>query len=298
MAGAFNEMLGELDQARSRELTDRAEQAARQRLSVLLNASPAVIYCREASGDYQPTFVSDSVTRLFGCTPREYLDNPYLWRDRVHPDDVPRISAWVDKMFESDKRALEYRIRRTDGTYFWVNDEQYVVRNAKGDPVEIVGSWTDVTERKEAEQARERARQRLDLLLRAAPVVVYSFAATGDYAPTFVSASIGPMLGYTPDEYLEDADFWRGHVHPEDLPEIEAKQVELFRAGRASLRISLPQEGRHVLLGQRRAASHSRRGRPPGRSRGLLERHRRPQSRRAGVPGRAGGAEEGDRRGA
>ncbi len=231
LAGAFNEMLGELDQARSRELADRAEQAARQRLSVLLNASPAVIYCREASGDYQPTFVSESVTRLFGCTPREYLDNPYLWRDRVHPDDVPRISVWVDKMFESDKRALEYRIRRTNGTYFWVNDEQYVVRNAKGEPVEIVGSWTDVTERKEAEQARERARQRLDLLLRAAPVVVYSFAATGDYAPTFVSASIGPMLGYSPDEYLKDADFWRSHVHPEDLPEVEAKQVELFRGG-------------------------------------------------------------------
>ena len=231
LSAAFNEMLGELDLARNRELTDRAEQAARQRLSVLLNASPAVIYCREATGDYQPTFVSESVTRLFGCTPREYLDNPFLWRERVHPDDVPRIAAWVDKMFESDKRALEYRIRNTNGTYFWVNDEQYVVRNAEGDPVEIVGSWTDVTERKEAEQARERARQRLDLLLRAAPVVVYSFAATGDYRPTFVSASIGPMLGYTPDEYLEDADFWRGHVHPDDLPEIEAKQVELFRAG-------------------------------------------------------------------
>ena len=56
------------------------------------------------------------ITRLFGCAPREYLDNPHLWRDRVHPDDVPRIAAWVDKMFESDKRALEYRIRNTDGT--------------------------------------------------------------------------------------------------------------------------------------------------------------------------------------
>ena len=134
LAAAFNEMLGELDQARSRELADRAEQAARKRLGVLLDASPAVIYCRVASGDYEPTFVSDGINRLFGCTPREYLDNPYLWRDRVHPDDVPRINAWVDKMFESDKRALEYRIRRPDGTYFWVNDEQYVVRDERASP--------------------------------------------------------------------------------------------------------------------------------------------------------------------
>jgi two-component system sensor histidine kinase/response regulator len=205
--------------------------SAHAHLSRLLNASPAVIYCRMASGDFEPTFVSESVTRLFGCTPREYLDNPYLWRDRVHPDDVGRINAWVDRMFESDKRSIEYRIRRPDGTYFWVNDEQHVVRDAKGVPVEIVGSWTHVTERKEAEEARERARQQLDLLLSAAPVVVYSFAASGDFAPTFVSPSIRPMLGYDPDEYLKHADFWRAHVHPTDLPEVEAKQVELFRHG-------------------------------------------------------------------
>jgi two-component system sensor histidine kinase/response regulator len=205
--------------------------SAHAHLSRLLNASPAVIYCRKASGDFEPTFVSESVTRLFGCTPHEYLANPYLWRDRVHPDDVPRINAWVDKMFESDERSIEYRIRRTDGSYFWVNDQQQVVRDNTGEPVEIVGSWTDITARKEAEEARERARARLDLLLGAAPVVVYSFAASGDFAPTFVSASIRGMLGYTPDEYLKGADFWRTHVHPDDLPEVEAKQVELFRAG-------------------------------------------------------------------
>ena len=145
-----------------RELRRIAEvqESAHAHLTRLLNASPAVIYCRVARGDYQPTFVSESVSRLFGCTPREYLDNPNLWRDRVHPDDVPRIAAWVDKMFESDKRAIEYRIRRTDGTYFWVNDEQHVVRDKQGTPVEIVGSWTDITERKRAEESRARARQR------------------------------------------------------------------------------------------------------------------------------------------
>src|SRR5450755_3430765 len=43
--------------------------SAHAHLSRLLNASPAVIYCRKASGDFEPTFVSESVTRLFGCTP-------------------------------------------------------------------------------------------------------------------------------------------------------------------------------------------------------------------------------------
>ena len=205
--------------------------SAHVHFSRLLNASPAVIYCRMASGDYEPSFVSESVSSLFGCTPREYLENPYLWRDRVHPDDVPRIADWVDRMFESDKRSIEYRIRRPEGSYFWVEDRQQIVRDAEGKPVEIVGSWMDVTARKEAEETREKVRSRLDLLLGAAPAVVYSFAASGDFAPTFVSDNIEGMLGYRPEEYLKDAAFWRAHVHPEDLAEVEAEQARLFETG-------------------------------------------------------------------
>ena len=96
--------------------------------------------------------------------------------------------------------------------------------------MEIVGSWSDITARKDAESTREASRARLSLLLSAAPAVVYSFAASGDFAPTFVSESIERMLGYRPEEYLEH-DFWRSCVHPEDIAEVEQKQAELFTKG-------------------------------------------------------------------
>jgi two-component system, sensor histidine kinase and response regulator len=80
-------------------------------------------------------------------------------------------------------------------------------------------------------EAEEAARARLSSLLGAAPVVVYSFRASGDFAPTFVSDRIQGMLGYRPDEYLENADFWRSCVHPEDLARVEAEQVQLFEKG-------------------------------------------------------------------
>ena len=234
VAAIIQQALAEASQAQEKKDLQRiadVQASAHIHLTRLLNASPAVIYCREAHGDYKPTFVSDSVTKLFGCTPREYLDNPYLWQNRVHPDDVQRINDWVDRMFAPERGSIEYRIRRDDGSYFWVHDRQQIVRDEKGDPIELVGSWTDITARKEAEAAQENARARLHTLLGAAPVVVYSFAASGDFAPSFVSASIELLLGYRPQEYLRDADFWRGHVHPEDLPEVEAKQVDLFRTG-------------------------------------------------------------------
>ena len=225
------------DATRAREKEERqhlaeVETAAATRLSRLLDASPAVIYSFEAKGDFSPTFVSENITRLFGYAASEYLENPNFWRERVHPQDLPRIEAEMDVLFEAGKHVIEYRFRHKDGSYCWVNDEQHLVRDDAGAPSEVVGSWSDISTRKAAEEAEDRSRERLALLLDTAPSVIYSFKASGDYAPTFVSENIKRLLGYCPEKYLEHADFWRGNVHPEDLASVEAEQAKLFEKGR------------------------------------------------------------------
>jgi PAS domain S-box-containing protein len=225
------------DATREREDKERqnlaeVEATAATRLARLLDASPAVIYSFEARGDFSPTFVSDNIARLFGYAASEYLDDPNFWRERVHPDDLPRIEAEMDVLFKAGDHVSEYRFRRKDGTYCWVNDEQHLVRDEKGEPAEVVGSWSDISARKVAEEAQDRARARLALLLDTAPSVIYSFKASGDYAPTFVSDNIKRLLGYCPDEYLKNADFWRARVHPDDIESVEAEQALLFERDR------------------------------------------------------------------
>jgi PAS domain S-box-containing protein len=209
-----------------------AQAAAEERLTHLLTASPAVIYSFRASGDFAPTFVSDNLQTVFGYAPAEYRDDPSFWRDRVHPDDLARVEEAISQFFQNGAHTVEYRFRRKDGTYCWVNDEQHLVRGADGEPSEVVGSWSDVTARKAAEEARAAAHARLSQLLTSSPAVIYSFRATGDFAPTFVSENIRDWLGYEPREYLENADFWRRCVHPDDLAAVEAESVRLFKAGR------------------------------------------------------------------
>ena len=113
------------------------------------------------------------------------------------------------KLFEQDRHSSEYRFRNIDGSYRWLSDEQHLIRDEKGEPLEIVGSWSDITQRKAAEQAEDALKARIALLLESAPAVVYSFKATGDFAPTFISENVKRVLGYCPDEYLKNADFWR-----------------------------------------------------------------------------------------
>jgi len=218
--------------ARARRRLKEAQAAAQERLAQLLRSSPAVIYSFRATGDFAPTFVSGNIADVFGYAPAEYLENPSFWRDRVHPDDLARVEEAVSRFFLNGVHAVEYRFRRKDGSYCWVNDEQHLIRGADGKPLEIVGSWSDISARKAAEEAKAAAHARLSLLLTSSPAVIYSYKATGDYAPTFVSPNIRDCLGYEPEAYLEDADFWRRHVHPDDLAAVEAESAVLYRDGR------------------------------------------------------------------
>jgi adenylate cyclase len=98
-----------------------------------------VIYSFKARDDFAATFVSGNISRLFGYEPSEYLNDLNFWREHVHPEDLPRIEADVNDLFESGQHALEYRFCRKDGSYCWVNDEQHLVRDENGESLEVVG---------------------------------------------------------------------------------------------------------------------------------------------------------------
>jgi two-component system, sensor histidine kinase and response regulator len=130
-----------------------AEERARARLTSLLGAAPAVIYSFAASGDFSPIFVSDNIETLLGYRPEEYLENADFWRSRVHPDDLVGVEATQVKLFEKGQHLSEYRFCKKNGSYCWLSDEQHLLRDKNGCPLEVVGSWSNIDTRKAADQA-------------------------------------------------------------------------------------------------------------------------------------------------
>jgi len=126
---------------------------AQARLNRILASSPAVLYSFEASGDHAPTFISENLRELFGYEPSEYLEDRNFVPDRIHPDDAARVRTDLSHLFEKGYLSNEYRFRRKDGSYCWVSDELRVVHDEAGKPVEVVGSWSHIAVRKEAEDA-------------------------------------------------------------------------------------------------------------------------------------------------
>ena len=133
----------------------RAEAALREseaRLDHLLTSSPAVIYSYRAGASRETTFVSENIRDQMGYSPRECISDRCFWRNNIHPDDRLRVLKSVHRSPRTGKHCDEYRFRHADGGWRWIRDERKLLRDASGRAEEFVGSWSDVTDRKDAEE--------------------------------------------------------------------------------------------------------------------------------------------------
>ena len=120
-------------------------------LQHVLAVCPAIIYTTQASGDFECTFVSQNIEQILGYTQREMRDDPDFWTTHIHPQDQRRVVSEVFGLIPKGGGSLEYRFRHRDGHYRWFQDSFKTVLDESGQPVEIVGSWADITQRKLAE---------------------------------------------------------------------------------------------------------------------------------------------------
>ncbi|MDQ6869485.1 MAG: PAS domain-containing protein [Pseudomonadota bacterium] len=129
----------------------------------LLNSIPTVIYVLAITAKGFPSqWVSDSVKRILGYEVEEALA-PDWWIDCLHPDDKEAAVGKTSILMTQGHLVQEYRFRSKDGHYLWMQDEASLLRKADGRPKEIVGFWTNITERKQAEkQAAQAHEQEVD----------------------------------------------------------------------------------------------------------------------------------------
>jgi PAS domain S-box-containing protein len=170
---------------------------ANERVKYLLSETSAVIYSAKTSGDYGATFITDNVTQMTGYSPQEFINDSRFWLDHIHPDDVDRILGELPDIFERNHHTYEYRFRCKDGKYIWVIDEMRLVRNENRNPLEIIGFWLDITDRKQAEEALRESEEKYSAVARQAKDGVILIQ---DNILKFVNEAMADILGYKPGE--------------------------------------------------------------------------------------------------
>ncbi|WP_374763591.1 ATP-binding protein [Yunchengibacter salinarum] len=137
------------------------ERKNRERLQFALEGARDGLFDHDVPSNdayYSPRWMT-----MLGYSPDELPQNADTFWSLMHPDDRDRVAGDVNTWLargSDDVLAFDVRLRCKDGSYRWIMSRGVaVVRNADGDPVRIVGTHTDVTDRKSLEQALSDARR-------------------------------------------------------------------------------------------------------------------------------------------
>lgn len=158
-------MLGTCQDVTERQQAEQALREAQQKREDLIRSLDAVVWEAEPE-QLSITYISPQVQRLFGYAPDRWLKKEVTWRDVIHPDDVETVVRQCrDHIRLGRNHSLEYRVRTADGRLLWVRDIVTVVV-ADGRPVAVRGVVVDITARKQAQEALQRAHDELDARVR------------------------------------------------------------------------------------------------------------------------------------
>ena len=160
-------------------------------------------------------YISPAYERLWGRSCQSLYESPHDWIEAIHPKDRERVLRFFSMNLAESAFDEEYRILHPDGTIRWIRDRAFPVRNDDGEVYRIAGIAEDITDRRQAEDAMRRAKQKFATLVDSIDGIVWEVDAK-TFQFTFVSQQAERLLGYPQRRWIEEPKFWIDHLHPED----------------------------------------------------------------------------------
>ncbi|BDI15539.1 hypothetical protein ANSO36C_13410 [Nostoc cf. commune SO-36] len=105
------------------------------------------------------TFRSRRWFTMLGYEPNELSDRDDEWSIRIHPDDYARVMAAQEAYLlrQVSDYKVEYRLRCKNGSYRWFKSRAKGIWNKQGNPLRLVGSLEDITDRIQTEERLRRS---------------------------------------------------------------------------------------------------------------------------------------------
>ncbi len=142
-----------------RKRIDRVLADKERHLSMLISTSPVGVF--ETDPDGKCTYVNERWSEITGL-PFEAAKADG-WVISLHPEDKEKVFAeWVAVVTEQRPFHMEYRFQHTDGNIFWVLGQSRDSRSVTGELLGYIGTITDITERKQAEESLQMMRFSVD----------------------------------------------------------------------------------------------------------------------------------------
>lgn len=153
--GYLNELPAVLEKVQREEELSHEQATLREttaQLKHMLDASPTIVFTLRIEGEtLLPLWVSANITRMLGYTVEEAL-RPGWWIENLHPDEREQVMNYMGQLFVKGHLVHQYRFLDIQRQSHWIRDELRLLRDAKGEPLEVVGAWIDITEQRQADE--------------------------------------------------------------------------------------------------------------------------------------------------
>ncbi|MBI3184056.1 MAG: PAS domain-containing protein [Myxococcales bacterium] len=208
---------------------------------------------------------TEELHRLHGLRPGEFAGTYEAFLERVHPDDRESVGRGVAQALERPGPfSFEHRTAWPDGTVRILSVRGDVLCDSEGRPVRMIGACHDITDRRKAEQARERALSLLQATLESTADGILVVDRQGKFASyneqfatmwripreILLAGDDARALDYVLSQLVDPQGFLRKVQQLYGEPEAESFDVLRFGDGRVFERLSKPQRTGREIAGR------------------------------------------------
>lgn len=174
-------------------------------------------------------FSDNNLKALYHFDPNELTDSLDDWSALVYKDDRELMSSAFNNFLKSKGREfkLEHRIYRKDGSIGWVVDHGLLFEADNEKPLRLIGTTTDITERKEAEIELQKSEEKFRNVFEGSGIGMAILSLDGQF--TKVNSVFCEMLEYKEQELISIN--FRDVTHPGDIEKSVGLVKDLLKSG-------------------------------------------------------------------
>ncbi|MEL7504562.1 MAG: PAS domain-containing protein [Cyanobacteria bacterium J06554_6] len=202
------------------QLSDHVSQLS---TNPFVTAFPGIVFVSANDIDRTLKYVSDDCLIFTGYRPADLLNNNKLsFRSLICPEDWPQAVQLIDNALTQQTRySIEYRIRHQDGRQRWLLEKGTGLFDSDGQAIGVQGFITDITDKKQVEQALKLSQERYSLAVSAGGVGVWEWNLLKN--TFYADAALRRMLGYTAHDPLNNFRDLIELIHPDDRSDFTEK---------------------------------------------------------------------------
>jgi len=191
-----------------------------ERLRLALNSANQVTWeLNLITGDVN---VGKEYPKMLGYDHQKFKETKEKWIRRVHPEDKEKVILDLKESIsgEIDEYRSEMRLKTKSKKWVWILSVGKVVeRDSFGNPIRMLGTYTDISKTKKYDDTIRESEERLRLALTSANQGLYDLNIQTGKA--IVSNEYATMLGYDPKSFSESNNKWINRLHHKDLERVK-----------------------------------------------------------------------------